>query len=109
MADVEAKLEEYTSANGYAYVKVDGEWRLKHHYVIFQQRGTWPTKDERVSFKNKDRTDFRPENIVCVPKKGGQRKRFEDLDTRIQVLLDDRNELAEKLGEPQHKIIEVRE
>jgi hypothetical protein len=100
----ETKLEEYVSANGYAYVKWEGKWRLKHHYVIFLQRGTWPTKDERVSFKDKDRSNLDPSNIVCTPKKGGQRKRFEDLNTRIQVLVEERNELAQKLGEPPLRI-----
>lgn len=58
--------DENISANGYCYVKTSTGWVLKHHLVAEGQLGR-PLKDnERVSFRDKDRTNFAPSNIVVT-------------------------------------------
>ena len=80
---------ERVSANGYRYVKVsDGEWRLKHHIVAEKYVLGRPLKDdERVTFKDKDRKNLAPDNIVVVKKgtRSTSRRKAQLLARRAEI------------------------
>jgi hypothetical protein len=82
---------EYQTANGYWYRKVDGEHVLLHHIIAAEKLGRPHDKaTERVMFKDTDRNNLDPDNIIVVPKKGGREK-------RIAVLLAKRAVINEEL------------
>jgi len=61
---------ERTAKNGYTYVKVENRgWVLKHWLVWEQANGRQidPAK-EMVRFKDSDKTNFNPDNIICIPR-----------------------------------------
>jgi hypothetical protein len=74
--------------NGYHYTrtKLDG-WRLTHHIIAEKTLGR-PLKDgERVSFRDKDRTNLDPSNIVVnAMGNNSLRKTRARLEARIQEL-----------------------
>src|SRR3954447_24163559 len=91
---------ERKSPNGYWYVRVDGEWRLKHHLVAEEMLGR-PIDTERdmVRFKTGNKDDLSPENIEVIPKnKQGARKRLAMLDARIKELQAQRTLVLEELA-----------
>ena len=65
---------ERTAVNGYTYVKTDDRgWVLKH-WIVWEQangRRVNPEKD-MIRFANGDRTNFDPENIICIEKNHAQ-------------------------------------
>jgi hypothetical protein len=62
---------ERVAQNGYYYVKTETGWRLKHHVIAEEKFGRpVDTKTELVCFKDRRRTNFDPDNIIIVPKKG---------------------------------------
>lgn len=84
--------------NGYQYVKTKEGWRLKHHIIAEEKyERTIDTKIETVRFKDRDRTNFDPDNIVVEPKKGitGAAKKAR-LQARIEELQAQLEELEEE-------------
>lgn len=85
--------DERISPNGYAYVRTETEWRLKHHLVAEETLGRPLKVDERVRFRDGDRTNLNPSNIqVVLQGKSSLRRRKAVLEARIEEL---RSELAE--------------
>lgn len=65
---------ERIAANGYTYVKVeDRGWVLKHWLIWEQREGRQvdPLRD-MIRFKDGDRTNFDPSNIIGIPKNHAQ-------------------------------------
>lgn len=81
------------AANGYTYEKTSTGWRLLHHLVAERTLKREITKADRVSFKNNDRTDFRPENIIVTVKAdistSGYYRRLHSIEERMVDLVDD--------------------
>jgi len=71
--DVELPPKRYDS-KGHVLVYQPGHPKARNNYVpehklvISLRDGRWPTKDEVVTWKNGDRTDNRPENLVVTPR-----------------------------------------
>jgi hypothetical protein len=71
---------EYVAANGYKYRKVDGTFVLVHHIIAAEKLGRPHNKsNERVVFKDNNRENLSPDNILVVEKVGGKNKRIETL------------------------------
>lgn len=90
------------SQNGYHYTKVeqDGKtsWRLTHHLVAEKKLGRPLREDERVSFRNGNKSDLRPDNIVVSEKgTGSVRRRKAQLEARIAELQAELDSLNEEL------------
>jgi hypothetical protein len=83
-----AEGDQYTSANGYNYTKVDGRWRLTHHIIAEEHiLGRPLTENETVRFKSKNKADLRPDNLLVVTKgKQSLRRRKAQLEARIAEL-----------------------
>src|SRR5687768_424814 len=94
------------SANGYSYTYVkkgNTLHRVLTHWVLGEQKyHRPPAADERVRFKDGDRTNLKPSNIIYVKKNTGLaalNKRRMAILTRIQELkveLEEVEELIEK-------------
>ena len=63
--------------DGYTWVKVadrptrhdcNDNWRQKHHIEWEKANGKAVPENANIIFANHDKTDFRPENLVCVPR-----------------------------------------
>lgn len=86
---------EYVAANGYKYRKVDGKFILLHHIIAEEALGRPIDKaNERVVFKDNDRTNLSPDNIAVVEKVGGRNKRIEALLRRRQIIDEELAELG---------------
>lgn len=85
------------SANGYHYTRTKTAWRLTHHLIAEQKLGRAIDREtELVAFKDKDRNNFDPDNIIVKVKhkQSANRKRAR-LEARIadlQAELDDLDE-----------------
>ena len=89
------------SANGYSYTKQGRKWRLTHHIVAEENLGRPLAPGERVEFKDKDRTNLRPDNVAVRAKgEGSVARRISVIDDRIRELQAERDLLlAELKGE----------
>lgn len=76
------------NANGYSYTKTTQGWRLTHH-MIAEDTIRRPIKygEERVIFKDGNRTNLEPENIAVVPAKNGKQQQIEKLKARVDETL----------------------
>jgi hypothetical protein len=79
--------------NGYHYTKENGKWRLTHHIVAERALGRSLTGAERVSFKDGDRENLSPENILVAPKKNTKQDRIARLKERIAALQQELKDL----------------
>jgi hypothetical protein len=87
------------SANGYHYTKSDGKMRLTHHIIAEEVLGRPLKADEMVRFKNGDKTDLRPENLLVIQKnKTSVRKRLAIVESRLAEYEAERRYLLEQLG-----------
>jgi len=57
------------SQNGYQYTKTPQEWRLTHQIIAEEMLGRPLQDDERVRFKDTNRRNLSPSNILIVKKK----------------------------------------
>lgn len=90
---------ERISPNGYTYVKCGNDWRLKHHIVAEQVLGRPIAEGERVTFKDGDRGNFSPDNIVVSLRRVQSiRKQIAQLDVKIRELQARREELYKELA-----------
>lgn len=77
--------------NGYSYTKLGkGNWRLTHHLIAEEKLGrALDSSQERVVFKDRDRTNLDPDNIEVVPKKQGRPQRIAAIKEKIKVLQEE--------------------
>jgi hypothetical protein len=75
------------SANGYSYTNTFEGWRLTHHLVAEAKYRRKIRPGERVIFKDRNRTNFDPDNIL-VHKQGATTKarKIAQLKARIKEL-----------------------
>ena len=84
--------------NGYHYIKVDGKWRLRHHIEAEKKLGRPLRQDERVSFKDKNKSNFALDNLVIAEKgTGSVRRRKAQIEARIAELQAELHEIEEEL------------
>jgi hypothetical protein len=90
----------FVNKNGYHHTRVAGEWVGTHRLVAAQKLGRPVGKDEYVSFKDGDRTNLDPGNIV-IKKLGAAslRKRYAQLVARIDDAIGELEVVCKELGE----------
>jgi hypothetical protein len=49
--------------NNYHYTRTEEKWRLTHHLIAEEKLGRPLHEDERVVFRDRDRTNLNPDNI----------------------------------------------
>ena len=87
------------SANGYHYTKQDNRWRLTHHIIAEANLGRPLAPGERVEFKDKDRTNLDPKNVLVRTKgEGSVARRIAVIDDRIRELQAERDLLVADMG-----------
>jgi HNH endonuclease len=85
---------ERTAQNGYHYIKTPDGWKLKHHLIAEKTLGrSIDSATERVFFKDHNRENFDPDNILVEPKKGvtksARKARIEAQIEELKAQLDD--------------------
>jgi hypothetical protein len=96
--------DEYTSANGYRYRRVEGRYRLVHHIIAEESLGRKLRADEGAYFKDGDRSNLDPSNIgVRVKGSGKDRTRLVAVEDRIRELVVERSEFLARLGLEDHE------
>jgi hypothetical protein len=58
-----------TSPNGYHYTRTEAQWELTHRLIAAKRLGRPLNDNERCTFKDGDRTNLSPDNIVVSEKK----------------------------------------
>jgi hypothetical protein len=78
------------SDNGYHYTKVDGKWKLTHHIEAEAKLGRPIYVHERVYFKDRNKTNFDPDNIMVLSSGTEKLKaRHAALQTQIRNLQEE--------------------
>jgi hypothetical protein len=88
----------YVSQNGYHYTKKDGKFHLTHRLIMEQKLGRKLEKGERVKFKDNDRTNLDPDNIVMT---NPQQK---SLRAQLAVLIAKRDDLQAQIDDIEHQL-----
>lgn len=84
--------------NGYHYTCTTEGWELTHRLVAGTARGYPVTPDERVSFKDKDKTNLDPSNLIVTPVRGSSlEKKKAKLEARIEDLQRELQEVVEEI------------
>lgn len=87
------------SANGYLYTRTSTGWELTHRLVVENRLGRKLTAQERVKFKDNDRSNIDPQNLVVttvVPNIQSRKAYLEDKIRELQAeLLDLNKEMAD--------------
>lgn len=87
---------ERVSQNGYLYVKTPQGWKLKHQIVVEELMGRPLDKDERVKFKDGDRTNLDPFNLVVyIVKEKSKAARIAEIEAKIEALQAELDTLKE--------------
>ncbi len=90
--------ETRTSANGYHYTRTEDGWRLTHHLIAEKQLGRRLKEDERVSFKDKNKKNLDPDNIVVnLQGRSSLHRRKAQLEARIEELKAELAALEEEI------------
>ena len=89
---------ERIAQNGYHYIKqppgTKPAWKLRHHLIAEERLGRpINSKFETVCFKDRNRHNFDPENIVVEPRKGM------DTATKIGLLSAQKAQIEADLAE----------
>jgi hypothetical protein len=104
--------EEHVNANGYTMVKTSTGWRLKHHLVAEEILKRPLTEQERVSFKDNDRTNFSPDNIIVAikrkPGSAAHTRRLVRIEELMTALVEDSSDKWEALKDLEDAIGNVR-
>src|SRR4051812_28467979 len=87
---------ERVSQNGYRYVKEPQGWKLVHQVVAERTLGRALLPNERVKFKDGDRTNLDPDNIlVYTSRERSKASRIAELEAKIEELQAELDELRE--------------
>lgn len=81
-----------TAPNGYHYTKTEDGWRLTHHILAEKSLGRKIKKNERVYFKDGDRTNLSKDNVL-VKRVRTKKDRLAEIDNKIAILKQEREEL----------------
>ena len=87
------------SPNGYHYTRTAKGWELTHRLIAEETLGRPLADNERVKFKDNDRTNLYRDNIeVYVVKEQSKKKRIAVLEHRIQELQAELEDLYEDVS-----------
>ena len=88
-----------TSPNGYHYTRTTDGWVLTHRLVVEEALGRPLLENERIRFKDNDRSNFSdPDNLeVYVAHEGSKQKKLARLKARRDELQAQIDELEEEL------------
>lgn len=87
----------FQAANGYWYEKRNGKHRLLHHLIAEEQIGApIDTRIHRVSFKDGNRENLDPDNIVVTQKSKGKQQRIDAIKKKIALLQEELEELESR-------------
>lgn len=93
--------DERVAPNGYAYIRTETGWRLKHHVIAEEQLGRPLRVDERVVFHDGDRKNLKPSNIrVMLKGKASLRRRKAQLEARIEELKAELDDINQQINTP---------
>lgn len=85
--------DETVNANGYCTVKTSTGWRFKHHIVAEEKLGRPLADNERVLFRDGDRSNLDPKNLEVVLKQvrvsQTYDKRLSSLRERITLFVEE--------------------
>lgn len=86
--------EERVAPNGYHYLKQNGQWRLKHHVVAEDKvLGRPLRKNERVYFRDTNRANLDPSNLIVRQTRNGKEQKIERIKKQILLLQEELEEL----------------
>lgn len=86
------------SANGYHYTKTETGWELTHHLIAMKALGRPLRSDETARFRDGDKTNLDPDNIVVMTKKQSLRGRLAVVESKLAELNAERDDLLRKLA-----------
>lgn len=87
------------ATNGYHYTRQAGKWRLTHHIIAEEILGRPVAENETVRFKDGDRSNLNPNNIVVMPKRVRSiQSQIAVIERKIMELEGERNDLLAKLS-----------
>lgn len=82
------------SPNGYHYTRTEEGWYLTHRIVAERSLGRAIRKDERVRFKDGDRSNIKADNLeVYTVRRGTTEKRKAIIEAKIEELKSELTEL----------------
>jgi hypothetical protein len=82
--------------NKYHYTRTATEWRLTHHIIAEQKLGRPLRDDERVSFKDRNRNNLSPDNLIIqVQGSGSVARRRAQIVARMSELQAELDSLPE--------------
>lgn len=82
--------------NGYHYTRTESKWELTHKLVWEEANGRKLADDERLRFKDRDRTNLSPDNIVMFKKRPqSAASRRARLEAKIEAMQAELETLAE--------------
>lgn len=89
--------ETRVSQNGYHYTKKDGKWELTHKLTVEEALGRKLATNERIRFKDGDKTNFEdPDNlIVYVVREKSKNARIAYLESKIEEFQNELDTLRE--------------
>lgn len=91
--------DERVARNGYWYVKTEDGWKLKHRWLVEQHLGRELTSEERVVFKDNDRTNFDINNLEIQVKASISKKaRKARLEARKEEIEAELAKLNKEVG-----------
>lgn len=98
---------EMTSQNGYHYTKTEDGWKATSRIIAEKEILHRPLQpNERVGFRNGNKLDFRPENLVVTKTKTGldmMKRRRDALIVRIEELQAQLQDLEEDISREELK------
>lgn len=83
--------------NGYVQVKTENGWKLKHRLVMEKKLKRPLARNERVYFKNGNKSDYRPSNLEVRVVNLKRTVRAKLLIPKLESLLEEGRELLEEL------------
>lgn len=91
------------SANGYQYTRVETGWKLTHHLIAEKALGRPIACDETVSFKDCDRGNLSPDNIIVSKRRTSLAGKIAAIDAKIMELTNERDRLIAQQERQQRK------
>lgn len=89
---------ERTSPNGYRYRKTEDGWELVHRLLAEEKIGRKLTENEYATFKDGDKTNLEPTNIIIqIRGRSSLRRRLAQIDARLAELNAARVEVLHRL------------
>jgi hypothetical protein len=91
--------DERTSPNGYRYRRLEEGWVLVHRLIAEQSLGRKLHTEEYATFKDGDKTNFDPDNILVMQRgRASLRRRLAQIEAHIAELQAARDSILARLS-----------